>query len=499
MRSIFCIEKGDEMRTGDYLPIEVVFRLLSRSRFQPPGRGAIPAAGSLQSQAGGQPIPVPRVTFWTGICRAVGLLDEGDPPRATLLADEWVTWDAAAQIGCLVNGWVLSPGQEKNRRARAGLLTRLSEGRTLEGIRPAEWAGLRALGVCTETGLTQLGSVVLGGRDAESLTVDPPEAWEIGPDGMRVPFPPDWKLVWELERYLNAGPAGFYPTGERELRAAAQRGGGLEEILERGARKPIPPGLSRALARQPVVRLIQGPVIEFSESAELEQLRRSRWIRRDLEHVLSPRHAALDPASAGRVLARLERIGWISPAQAAEFQPTAGMEPGGTSMFTRADYAGIVALLRLAEKMGVGLAPADLAMKTARRLPPALRAAAERRADKAWEKLRPRSERLAAREPVPFSVGPIEEILREAARGQEAVDILYQASGRHAPESRRITPLLVEARAGRMYVLAYCHLRRANRTFRLDRIQIMGFSDREGETRRMTFANGDFERNEEQE
>ena len=98
-----------------------------------------------------------------------------------------------------------------------------------------------------------------------------------------------------------------------------------------------------------------------------------------------------------------------------------------------------------------------------------------------------------------FSEGPVEEILREAARGQEAVDILYQASGRHAPEARRITPLLVEARAGRLYVLAYCHLRRANRTFRLDRIQIMEFSGLASETRRMTFANGDFQRNEEQE
>lgn len=56
---------------------------------------------------------------------------------------------------------------------------------------------------------------------------------------------------------------------------------------------------------------------------------------------------------------------------------------------------------------------------------------------------------------------------------QQALDILYRAPGCPA-EQRRITPLSIETRGEHQYVIAYCHNRRAQRTFRLDRMEIPG-------------------------
>lgn len=65
------------------------------------------------------------------------------------------------------------------------------------------------------------------------------------------------------------------------------------------------------------------------------------------------------------------------------------------------------------------------------------------------------------------------EVLQEAICLQQAIDVLYHASGRSTPEYRHITPLLLEQRGARHYLLAYCHNRRANRTFRVDRLRLV--------------------------
>jgi len=50
---------------------------------------------------------------------------------------------------------------------------------------------------------------------------------------------------------------------------------------------------------------------------------------------------------------------------------------------------------------------------------------------------------------------------------------LYRAPG-YPAEQRRITPLIIEQRGEQTYVIAYCQTRRAQRTFRLDRIEVPG-------------------------
>jgi predicted DNA-binding transcriptional regulator YafY len=65
------------------------------------------------------------------------------------------------------------------------------------------------------------------------------------------------------------------------------------------------------------------------------------------------------------------------------------------------------------------------------------------------------------------------EVLGKYMQLQQALDILYRAPGFPA-EQRRITPLSIEQRGERTYVIAYCQTRRAQRTFRLDRMEIPG-------------------------
>jgi len=58
--------------------------------------------------------------------------------------------------------------------------------------------------------------------------------------------------------------------------------------------------------------------------------------------------------------------------------------------------------------------------------------------------------------------------LAEAIRCGKRVDIRYRSG---ASETRReISPLFAAESSGRLYLTAYCHLRQAQRTFRLDRI-----------------------------
>ena len=69
------------------------------------------------------------------------------------------------------------------------------------------------------------------------------------------------------------------------------------------------------------------------------------------------------------------------------------------------------------------------------------------------------------------SLSPIMEQLRSAARELKQVNITYQGQTNAKAEKRRIDPFALVFRAGWWYLVGYCHLRNAPRTFRVDRIQ----------------------------
>ena len=69
------------------------------------------------------------------------------------------------------------------------------------------------------------------------------------------------------------------------------------------------------------------------------------------------------------------------------------------------------------------------------------------------------------------SLSPIMGKLRSAARELKQVNVTYQGQTNAKAEKRRIDPFALVFRAGWWYLVGYCHLRNAPRTFRVDRIQ----------------------------
>ncbi len=69
------------------------------------------------------------------------------------------------------------------------------------------------------------------------------------------------------------------------------------------------------------------------------------------------------------------------------------------------------------------------------------------------------------------SISPILEKLRFAARERHQVSALYQSQNNSKAAKRKIDPYALVFRSGWWYLVGYCHLRTAMRTFRVDRIQ----------------------------
>ncbi|MGD8968972.1 MAG: YafY family protein [Anaerolineae bacterium] len=68
-------------------------------------------------------------------------------------------------------------------------------------------------------------------------------------------------------------------------------------------------------------------------------------------------------------------------------------------------------------------------------------------------------------------LAPLLEKLRRAARQRRRVTMVYQSRSHPRPRERDLDPYALVHRWGWWYVIGYCHLRDALRTFRVDRIQ----------------------------
>lgn len=120
------------------------------------------------------------------------------------------------------------------------------------------------------------------------------------------------------------------------------------------------------------------------------------------------------------------------------------------------------------------LPPLGLMAKLEAGLDLSSRGAAARKANELLKVIFPEEQSFAEEEELPPQPAPdLVNFLQQAIASQESIDVLYHARGHEKPEYRHLTPLLVEQRSGRYYLIAYCHIRRANRTFRLDRLQLI--------------------------
>ena len=75
------------------------------------------------------------------------------------------------------------------------------------------------------------------------------------------------------------------------------------------------------------------------------------------------------------------------------------------------------------------------------------------------------------------SLSPIMEKLRSATREHHSISVLYQNQVDAEAGRRKIDPYALVFRAGWWYLVGYCHLRLALRTFRVDRIQKLTILD----------------------
>jgi len=66
---------------------------------------------------------------------------------------------------------------------------------------------------------------------------------------------------------------------------------------------------------------------------------------------------------------------------------------------------------------------------------------------------------------------PYLEVLRRAAREHRKIDMRYQSTSQAEATQRQVDPYALVHRSGWWYLVGYCHLRNAPRTFRVDRIQ----------------------------
>jgi len=71
----------------------------------------------------------------------------------------------------------------------------------------------------------------------------------------------------------------------------------------------------------------------------------------------------------------------------------------------------------------------------------------------------------------PTALSPLLENLRRAARQHRQIEMHYQGGSSQSVSERLVDPYALVHRSGWWYLVAYCHLREALRTFRVDRIQ----------------------------
>jgi hypothetical protein len=379
----------------------------------------------------------------------------------------------------------------------------LAEGRELGEIDRRQLPGLQALGFWDGKELTEVGRALLSGHSHLPASIGY-EKWRLEGNSLHVPYPPDWALLWELEAYLDPVSAGLYSLTPDALRLAAQRGAmagrettpptaaaptmatSLPAILERGTGAPPPDDLLHRLASQPVIRIYPGPMIEFSDPGELLRLRQSASWRRELDRIVSPRHVLLDPWNAPRLLRRLYDQGLVCESDLESL--SAGLPPLETSTqglskqsqrrdkgktLSKGDRAYLLSLLLIAEGLMSPFAPPPGLMgKLVDGLDAALRASAAHKATRALAELAPAPKWVPEEEVPPTPEPELIAALQRAIDKEETVDVLYHVYGRRTPEYRHLSPLLVEQRGPRYYLIAYCHTRRANRTFRLDRLRL---------------------------
>jgi len=263
--------------------------------------------------------------------------------------------------------------------------------------------------------------------------------------------------------------------------AAGSSTDALRAVVEEQA-GPLPPAWDTWLGLPvSVLRIAPRLLIEAETPATLADAARARSVRRYLGPRLAPGLALVEPEQLPALVEALARQG----VAAAVTSPTApaqsnnDMHPG-----ERAALLVACAYYRQRAPTDAPLPPsAELERRLRAGLPPALDAAvdaalddlgcadAARPAALPWDGPTAPDQQAAASAPAPDT--PLRRTLRRAIAAGAAVELHYHSPD-EGPSWRTVRPLELERRGELWYLRAYCTLRRAERTFRLDRIRSIG-------------------------
>lgn len=351
----------------------------------------------------------PRLAFWLALCKAAGLVDDYEGQlQVSRHARAWMNKTSEAQTFHLIDAWQNAPLNKKARQFRKKLLWKLKFDKPLTTKDVGVLNGLEALGICQKGQLTQWGKFFVKG-EGQLPTPKPVEACRILEEHFMAALPQHVDLLWELEKYMSPAVPGAYALTKRALKFQGADPQVLIELIEKGLQSKIPDHTKAALLKQPSIRVAHGSVLEFSDPADLQQLRRQPIFRKYIDEFLSPQRVLVSSSKTKMLYQMLKRRGVY--VNSSEAQPEVVRK--------RTHFPQKVLL-----------------------------------------------------QPVGKNV-PKLEVIEKYRQWQQALDVLYRAPG-YPAEQRRITPLSIEQRGEYTYVIAYCQTRRAQRTFRLDRLEVPG-------------------------
>jgi hypothetical protein len=361
---------------------------------------------------------------------------------------------------------------------------------------------------------TPLGAALLG-RDDGAWPDDPPpsplhlhlptldeEGQPIAvPLTVSVSLPPASRfalsaLMEEDEGQMKMGAPGQSVTGQpggsrthreqvlitpRSLARALHRGHtveGLVAFLEELAAEPLHPAVLKALytwaEAVEAITIAPALLLRVRDPALLQELSSIRRLRARLSETLSARAVTVEADQLEALVRHLERLGFYPRVESATAQPGFAIQ---AEQMTTGERTAMAAALRLlvvlTDELGLELrAPHLLAQRWLEGLPQAQRDAARRQVQTVLDALRYREARRGVQDyRLPSPTAPLLPELERAMAQGSTIEIDYHTAGRGHLLSRRVDPLRLEWRGGVPYLVAFCHLRQENRTFRVDRIE----------------------------
>lgn len=250
----------------------------------------------------------------------------------------------------------------------------------------------------------------------------------------------------------------------------------LQEALGRPASRRQRQRLRRWAEAGRQVRVRHLTVLETGDPTLMGELRSQKLIRRHLGDALSPTRSTLNPAELSSLLQTLRTLDLyaaLPPDRDSDSQEAAEQFSLSQADASLLWMAGLV-YKGLGEHTPLPVPLSTEIMDTlAQQLTPAQREAAEHIAQQVLDQVQATLRGylglpLWQQDPThPKNVLPA---IESALDNQQDLRLTYWGAGREQALERRVTPYWIERRGGTPYLIAYCHLRDAERTFRVDRI-----------------------------